>query len=184
MFDPAPTSAVAEIGQVIGLRALPELRLFGLDEVADVRVLSDFATRAAGARRDRSRRRRRPCFRRARSSAGSATSFAERAILDHGVGADAAFGADPGLAQQLDEWLDDRVRLRSSTSASITQVSGRKMVTPAAISRWAVAMRIVASSATSSAMVFAPSTSAALCGLARRRPSRRRVAGCAAMSVR
>jgi hypothetical protein len=53
------------------------------------------------------------------------------------------------------------VSAATSTPASMTQVSGRKMVTPWAISRLAVFKRSVASSATSSAMVLAPSTSAA-----------------------
>ena len=84
---------VAEVGEMVGLCALAEPRLFGLDKVAHVRVFADFASGAqVGKGADL----------RAIGDGGiledaalaDENAVAQGAVLDHREGADAAAAAD------------------------------------------------------------------------------------------
>ena len=107
--DTRADDGVAKIVEVVGLGSFAESHLLGLDKVADVRA---FADAALGAEMSVGTEDRSIAYFGAVEDAAIAHGdfVAESRLLDDGVGADAALGADLCRSQQLYIGFDDGVR--------------------------------------------------------------------------
>src|ERR1035438_4623541 len=99
---------IAQVGEVAGLGSLAQLRLFGLNKVADVRIFADFAFRS------QVRKRSDLCSVSDGALGQDATLpdeyvVTERAVFNHRIRPDEALCADPRFAQQLYKRLNYRI---------------------------------------------------------------------------
>src|ERR1022692_4203637 len=112
---------VAKIGEVVGLGTFAQPRLLGLHEVADVRAFADVAP--GPQMRIRSKVRavaHHGIFQNA--ARPNQNPVADFAVGDDGVRANAAVGADLGLANELDERLDHGVRANLNVGIDVARL--------------------------------------------------------------